>query len=149
MAVEKLVQTLLFILLLFALPTTAHTPQKQYIAPIKPIAKQAEPIQRKVMFDVSAYTASDDNMRGDGITASQRKAIPWRTVASSRHYPIGTRIYFPQIKRTVVVYDRFASAKKEKELKIPANRIDLYVGIKNRKEALQFGRRKMEGVILE
>ncbi len=139
----SLAQALLFCSLLLLLPTTAHTPQKQYIAPPKP--KQTVTY---TTFELTAYTAKDKNMRGDGVTASGRKAIPWRTVASSRHYPIGTRIYIPELKRTVVVQDRFASAKREKELKIPANRLDLYVGLSNKAEAKKFGRRKLEGIIL-
>ena len=146
MPILSLAQTLLFALMMLTLPTTAHTPQKQLPPPQKEDKPAVE--HQYTTFEVTAYTANDENMDGRGITANQTKAIPWRTVASSRHYPIGTRIYIPELKRTVVVEDRFASAKKEKELKIPADRLDLYVGLSNKKDAYRFGRRKLKGIVL-
>lgn len=45
--------------------------------------------------------------------------------------------------------DRFASEENERKKKIKPNRLDWYAGKRNKDEANEFGRRKLEGVILE
>lgn len=127
-------------LALLLLPTLAEAPMKQYIPPPKPTAQQrAKQEPRKVMFEVTAYSAHDSGMNGKGITASGVRAGRWHTVAASRGIPFGTRIHFPALGKTFVVLDRGGQ--------IRGNRIDLFVG--SRTEAVKFGRRKLEGVILD
>jgi 3D (Asp-Asp-Asp) domain-containing protein len=129
-------------LALLLAPAVADAPMKQYIPPPKAITQQRakqEPLTgRRVMFEVTAYTACDKGMRGDGITASGARAVPWRTVAASRGYAYGTRIWLKELNRVVVVHDRGGA--------IRGNRIDLYV--EDRQTALKWGRRKLEGVVL-
>lgn len=98
------------------------------------------PQGRKATFIVTAYTAHDKGMNGRGITASGVKARAWHTVAASRAYPFGTKIYFAALGRTVVVEDRGGA--------IRGNKIDLFVGHNDKQQAKKFGRRKLVGVIL-
>lgn len=102
----------------------------------QPVAQ--EPQGKRVNFVVTAYSAQDKGVNRKGITASGAVARPWYTVAASRGYPFGTRIHLIDLKKTVVVQDRGGSIK--------GNRLDLFVG--SRKEALKFGRKKMEGIVL-
>ena len=130
-------------LALLLAPAVADAPMKQYIPPPKAITQQRakqEPLTgRRVMFEVTAYMAHDSGMNGKGITASGVRARRWYTVAASRGYPYGTRIHFPALGKTFVVQDRGGA--------IRGNRIDLFVS--SRAEALKFGRKWLEGVVLE
>lgn len=94
---------------------------------------------RMVTFVVTAYTANDKGMNGLGITASGRKARPYHTIAASRGYRFGQRIYFPSINRTLTVDDRGGS--------VQGNHIDYYV--KTKQEAKEWGIRKLKGVVLD
>lgn len=126
------------------------------IGPVRPQGVAARPVSRvggsklsevssseikgkRVQFVITAYSAHDKGVNRKGITASGAIARPWYTVAASRGYPFGARIHLVPLKKTVVVQDRGGAIK--------GNRLDLFVG--SRKEALQFGRQKMEGIVLE
>lgn len=93
---------------------------------------------RIVTFIVTAYTKSDGNMNGRGRTAYGTMVRHKVTVASDS-LKYGTKIYFPSINKIVVVEDKFGGDK-------PINRLDLYITTK--REALDWGVRKMKGVVL-
>lgn len=132
-----LAQTLLFALMMLTLPTTAHTPQKQ-LPPPQQVDKPAVE-HTYTTFEVTAYTKSDSGMNGLGITASGVRAKRLHTIAASRNIPYGTKIFFPELGRTFVVQDRGGAIRK--------NRIDIFM--EDRQTALEFGRRKLKGIILE
>lgn len=91
---------------------------------------EEEPLPyREVYCNISAYTAhSDETGRGDGITASGRKAQAGRTIAMD-DVPFGTRV---EINGHIyIVEDRFGGGY--------TNRIDIYMNAKE--EAFQWGRR--------
>lgn len=94
---------------------------------------------KRVQFVITAYSAQDKGVNRRGITASGAVARPWYTVAASKSYPFGTRIHLVPLNKTVVVQDRGGAIK--------GNRLDLFVSSK--KQAIQFGRQKMEGIVLE
>lgn len=96
------------------------------------------PQVKVITFEATAYTSNDAGMNGKGITASGKKAIPWRTVAASRGIPFGAKIYIAKLDKTFVVEDRGYAIK--------GNELDLYIG--DRKTALKFGRRKLKGFIV-
>lgn len=132
---------ILILALLMAYPSIGppgyHLDAKPIVRPaVKALVSRGSQGQ---IFTVTAYTSHDKGMNGKGITASGLRAKRWHTVAASRGIPFGTRIYFPELGRTVVVQDRGGAIK--------GNKIDLYVG--SRKEALNFGKQQLEGVILE
>ncbi len=126
-------------LILLLIPTVVEAPIK-HIPPKPKVEQRAKQEPRKVMFEVTAYTIGDKGMSGKGITASGKRAIPWRTVAASRSLPMGTRIFLPQLNKVVIVHDRGGAIKK-------SHRLDLCV--EDKQTALKWGRRKLEGVILE
>lgn len=127
-------------ILVFILPLLWSNSANQVKAETKPpVEKTPNNLRgRKVVFEITAYTAHDRGMNGKGITASGVRARRWHTVAASRSYPFGTRIHIPALGKTFTVEDRGGA--------IRGNRLDLFVG--DRKEALKFGRRKLEGIIL-
>lgn len=91
-----------------------------------------EPSYREVVCNISAYTAhSDETGRGDGITASGRKAQAGRTIAMD-DVPFGTRVEIDG--HIYIVEDRFGGGY--------TNRIDIYMNTKA--EAFQWGRRHLK-----
>lgn len=127
-------------ILMFILPLLWSTSANRVQAETKPqVEKTPNTVRgRKVVFEITAYTAHDRGMNGKGITASGVRAKRLHTVAASRSYPFGTRIHIPAMGKTFTVEDRGGA--------IRGNRLDLFVG--NRKEALKFGRRRLEGIVL-
>ena len=99
-------------------------------------AEQAKPY-REVVCNVSAYTASDDECgKGDGITASGRRATAGRTIAMDG-VPFGTRVEIEG--HTYIVEDRFGGGY--------SNRIDVFMNSK--REAFQFGRKHIKVKIFD
>lgn len=82
-------------------------------------------------FRVTAYTSSDKGMNGKGVTASGALATPYRTVAADPNIPFGTVLVDTKSGERFVVEDRGGAIKGDK--------LDLYVGRDNRKDALQYG----------
>lgn len=131
---------IILILTMLIAPTIAEAPiNKNIPLPKNIVQHRAKQRPIKMLFEVTAYTKSDFSMNGKGITASGTKVMQNRTIASSRRIPYGTRIFFPKLGRTYVVEDRGGAIK--------GNRIDIYMD--SRTEALKFGRKKLEGVILD
>lgn len=91
----------------------------------------------KAVFTVTAYTVGDDFTPSHGITASGEKVREGRTLACPRSLPFGTEIYIPYLERTYVCTDRGG--------RIKAGKLDVYMG--SRKEALDFGKRKLNVII--
>jgi 3D (Asp-Asp-Asp) domain-containing protein len=89
--------------------------------------------------NISAYTASADEGTAGGRTASGRKAREGRTIAMSRHIPIGTKVRIEGLPGVYVVEDRGGAIQK--------NRVDLFVGSKA--EARTWGRQNREVYIIE
>lgn len=93
--------------------------------------------------NVSAYCACEQCCgKTDGITASNKKAQQWHTVAAGKTYKFGTKIYISALENTpsggwFVVEDRGG--------KIDDNHLDVY--FENHQEAQQFGRHNYECVI--
>lgn len=107
-----------------------------YISPAKepvvePVQKVEEPAYREMVANVSAYTSSDDECgKGDGVTASGRRATAGRTIAMDG-VPFGTKV---EINGHIyTVEDRFGGGY--------TNRIDIYMNSK--KEAFRFGRQRI------
>lgn len=99
---------------------------------IKPqIKKIVKPIYH--IFEVTAYLPTGRR------TASGKWPRHMHTIAASRGVPFGTRIYFPELKRTFIVEDRGGMITKGK--------IDIFTN--NYAWAIKLGRRKMKGIILK
>lgn len=71
-------------------------------------------------------------------TASGTSPTAGRTVAASKNYSFGTKVYIPYFGKTFIVEDRGGA--------IQGNRIDIY--FRSHQEALQFGRRTLEATIV-
>ncbi|RBP68247.1 uncharacterized protein DUF348 [Alkalibaculum bacchi] len=71
-------------------------------------------------------------------TASGISPAEGRTVAASKNYSFGTKVYIPYFSNTFVVEDRGGA--------IQGNRIDIYFS--SHQEALRFGRRTLEATIV-
>ncbi|WCK54945.1 3D domain-containing protein [Aneurinibacillus sp. Ricciae_BoGa-3] len=89
--------------------------------------------------NISAYTASADEGTAGGRTASGRIATEGRTLAASRHLPLGTKVRIEGLPGTYVVEDRGGA--------ISGNNIDLFVGSKT--EASKWGRQNRKVYISE
>lgn len=114
------------------LSVEAVKPKQPIVA--KAIAKKLKPKARPriaITFRVTAYTGVDEGQRGDDITASGAKAIPYHTIATSKAYPFGTVLEDVETHKRYVVQDRGGAIKGFK--------IDLYVGHRNIREAMKFG----------
>ena len=73
-----------------------------------------------------------------GVTASMKKAVEGTTIAMSKKYPFGTRVKIEGFPWVFTVQDRGG--------KITGDRVDIFV--KNKKQALNFGKRKLKITIL-
>lgn len=82
-------------------------------------------------FVVTAYTANDAGMNGQGITASGKPAIAWHTVAASDRWSYGTQFKTPD-GQIWTVADRGGAITD-------SNRLDLYVGRHDVQTALDWG----------
>jgi rare lipoprotein A len=102
---------------------------KQQPKPVYHPKPQAQP--QYYTFIVTAYTANDAGMNGKAITASGTVAIPWRTVAASRRWPLGTEFRTPS-GQIWEVSDRGGAIQAD-------NRLDLYVGKHDVGTAYQWG----------
>jgi 3D (Asp-Asp-Asp) domain-containing protein len=89
--------------------------------------------------NISAYTASADEGTAGGRTASGRIAREGRTLAASRHLPLGTKVRIDGVPGMYVVEDRGGA--------INGNNIDLFVGSKS--EAEKWGRQNRRVYITE
>lgn len=75
----------------------------------------------------------------DGITASGTIATPWHTIAMSKEYPMGTKLYIEEFNTTFIKEDIGGA--------ITGNKIDVFVNTHD--EALSMGRKQMKGYIIE
>ena len=90
-----------------------------------------------MLANISAYTAADDECgKGDGITASGRRAMAGRTIAMDG-VPFGTLVEIDG--HVYTVEDRFGGGYTD--------RIDIYMETKA--EAFRWGRRYLEVKIFE
>lgn len=98
--------------------------------------KKKETVSRKIVANVSAYTAdSDECGKSDGITASGKRATAGRTIAMDG-VPFGTQV---RINGNIyIVEDRFGGGYSD--------RIDIFMNSKA--EAFNFGRQYIEVEIL-
>ncbi len=94
--------------------------------------------EKRVM-RITAYTAHDANMRGDGITASGVKAVGGVTVAADKAIPLGTQIVIPELNMTLTVQDRGGA--------IHGNRLDVFMD--KRSDALEFGIKTLEAWVIK
>lgn len=86
---------------------------------------------------MSAYTAdSDECGKGDGITASGKRAVAGRTIAMDG-VPFGTKVEVEG--RVYIVEDRFGGGYTD--------RIDIFMDTKH--EAFKFGRKYLQVKIFE
>lgn len=98
-----------------------------------------------VTFEITAYTAGEESTGKSpshpeyGITASGKKVKENHTIACPPNMEFGTEVYIPDMDTTYVCEDRGSA--------ITTGRLDIYM--ESVKEALKFGRRKMEVVIKE
>jgi len=102
-------------------------------APIVSRGEPAQKVENRVM-RVSAYTLSDKDMNGKGITASGEKVLEGRTIAADSSLPFGTQIYIPELGKTYTVTDRGRG--------ITLDQLDVYIESLN--DALKFGTRELE-----
>ncbi len=92
---------------------------------------------RKILMNVSAYTASDDECgNGDNITASGNPGTPFHTCASD-DLPFGTMLLING--QIWIVEDRFGGGY--------SNRVDLMMDTKE--QCFAFGRQYIEVEIIE
>lgn len=75
----------------------------------------------------------------DGITASGTIATPWHTIAMSKEYSMGTKLYLEDLDITFIKEDIGGA--------ITGNKIDVFVN--THEEALSMGRKQMKGYIVE
>lgn len=92
-----------------------------------------EPVEKRVM-RITAYTANDRGMRGDGITASGVKAVEGVTIAAPPEIPFGTQIYIPVLDKLYTVADRGGA--------ITGDRLDVFM--ESREDAMEFGVQELE-----
>lgn len=111
--------------------TPIQTPQPIQPKPQAEAKKIEEPKPLTMTFRVTAYTAIDQGQDGKGITASGKKAVPYRTVAASKDYPFGTILVDVNTGAEYIVEDRGGA--------IYGNRLDLYIGHSNKGTAANFG----------
>lgn len=111
---------------------------KETYAELEELKKKnnTRPTSRKILANVSAYTAdSDECGKSDGVTASGKVATAGRTIAMDG-VPFGTQV---RINGNIyVVEDRFDGGY--------SNRIDIFMNTKA--EAFNFGRQYIEVEIL-
>lgn len=105
-------------------------------APVVETPKQTE--GRTVTFVATAYTAHDGDENGKGITASGTHVKANRTAACPKSISFGTKLYIPSLDSTLTCEDRGGAIKE--------GRLDIY--IPSKKEAMSFGRQKIEVIIL-
>lgn len=93
-------------------------------------------------FEVTAYTLAECGKTPDhplyGITASGAKVKEGHTIAAPPDIPFGTKIYIPYFDTIFTVEDRGGAIK--------GDRLDVYM--KDVSEALEFGRRRLDVIIL-
>jgi 3D (Asp-Asp-Asp) domain-containing protein len=88
----------------------------------------SKPRYTEVVMEVSYYTASDEGMDGQGITANGTVAVEGRTVAMSSQYPFGTVIWI----------DGQRYVNEDRGGYIVGNRVDVFVT--DRGHAMRLGR---------
>lgn len=124
--------------LLFKAP--AFATETQYITVKKDVIR---PPQYQT-FEVTAYTAgyeSTGKRVGDpayGITASGEPVIEGRTIACPKSLPFGTGVYIPAMENVYYCTDRGSA--------ITDGKLDIF--IEDLKSAKEFGRKKLEVMIL-
>ena len=98
---------------------------------------KSQNVPRRIMMNVSAYTRSSDECnKGDGITASGVRGVPFRTCAAD-DLPFGTRL---RVNGEIwIVQDRFGGGY--------VNRLDLMMETKE--QCFSFGRQYIEVEILD
>ncbi|WP_047152956.1 3D domain-containing protein [Aneurinibacillus tyrosinisolvens] len=89
--------------------------------------------------NISAYTASREEGTAGGRTASGKKARAGRTIAASRHIPMGTKVRIEGLPGIYVVEDRGGA--------IRGNKLDVFVGSKT--QARKWGRQDRKVYIAE
>lgn len=100
---------------------------------------------KHMMLEGTAYTNNDPGMDGRGITFTGTKTKEWHTVAVDPNViQLGSAIYIPQLKDTL---SRGWFRAEDTGGAIKGNNIDIYFA--NRKDALRFGRQKLEAYIYE
>ena len=85
---------------------------------------------------VTAYTAHDAGMRGDGIMANGHHVFQG-AAACPPDWPFGVVFYLPELKRWGMCSDRGSA--------ITAGRLDLWM--QSRADALEFGRQELAVVL--
>jgi 3D (Asp-Asp-Asp) domain-containing protein len=97
------------------------------------------------VYEVTAYTAgyeSTGKTKDDpayGVTASGKMVKEWHTVACPRSLKFGTKIYIPYFNQEFTCEDRGSA--------ITEGKLDIYIA--NLDQALKFGRRNIEIMIIE
>ncbi len=111
---------------------------------------KAEPLIYQVtteplIYQVTAYTAGPESTGKTqdhpeyGITASGAKVRPGHTIACPVSLPFGTKIFIPHFNKEFVCEDRGSA--------ITEGKLDVY--IEDLQEALKFGRRDLEIMIIK
>lgn len=113
-------------------PINTTPPETVVAAPPNPVVevKQA-PVKVIKTFRVTAYTGIDSGQSGSDITASGTKAVAYKTMAANPSIPFGTVLVDIKTGNRYTVEDRGGAIKGDK--------LDLFVGHSNIKEALNFG----------
>ncbi len=93
---------------------------------------------RYLTVEATAYTAYDEGMSGQGITATGIKVHPGIVAVDPRVIPLGSVVYIEGM-------GKFLAADTGGAIK--GNKIDIYMT--SRKEALKFGRRQVKVYILK
>ena len=88
----------------------------------------SQPRYTEITMEISYYTADDDGMDGQGITASGTVAVEGRTVAMGSEYPLGTVIWI----------EGHRYVNEDRGGYIVGNRVDVFVG--SRSVAMELGR---------
>ncbi|WP_413541957.1 3D domain-containing protein [Brevibacillus sp. WF146] len=90
------------------------------------------PFAETELYEVTAYSVSDDFTPAHGITASGERVREGVTAACPPELPFGTRVHIEGVGERVC-QDRGGAIK--------GRRVDVYIA--DRSEALRFGRRKL------
>jgi 3D (Asp-Asp-Asp) domain-containing protein len=122
-------------------------PIKMELAPI--ISRGSYSKDKRLVMNVTAYTLSYESCGkypddpAYGITASGKYVKEWRTIATGKNIPFGTRIYIPYFKDKP---NKGIFVAEDRGGAIGSYNIDVYMA--NNKNAFEFGRRNLEVYIL-
>lgn len=123
--------------------TTTTVPIKITPEPVRVIVEINSDLPAEV-YEVTAYTAGPESTGKTedhpayGITASGAEVKENHTLACPKNLAFGTRVYIPYFNNVFTCEDRGAA--------ITDGKLDVYMS--NLSDALEFGRRKLDVVIL-